>query len=71
MKQHTKCGLITHSAKERGQQKEQYGWGLEIQGIGGRGMVVGQNLKKWGIVKIEGLYKIGGLVTLCQLCKET
>ena len=35
-------------------------------------MVVGQNFKKGGgVLKIEGLYKIAGLVPLCQLCKET
>ena len=29
-KKHIKCGVITHSAKETGQQKEQWGWGLEV-----------------------------------------
>ena len=28
VKQHIKCGMIIHSAKETGQHKEQLGWGL-------------------------------------------
>ena len=36
------CGVITHSAKETGQQKEQYVSGLEVTGKWGCG--VGQNL---------------------------
>ena len=33
-----KCGMITHSAKETGQQKEQREWGLEVTGKwGGEG----------------------------------
>ena len=39
VKQHINCGMITHSAKEAGQQKEQWGWGLEVTG-------------KWGVDKI-------------------
>ena len=27
-----KCGVITHSAKESGKQKEQWGWRLEVTG---------------------------------------
>ena len=26
------CGVITFSAKETGQQKEQWEWGLEVEG---------------------------------------
>ena len=55
--------MITHSAKETGQQKEQWGWRLEEW--------VGQNLKKMGVGNRVGLHKIGGLAPLCQVCKET
>ena len=38
--------MITHLSKETGQQKEQWGWGLEVTGNWGEGD--GQNLKKKG-----------------------
>ena len=43
--------MITHSAKELGQQKEQWVWGLKVAtkwGEGGGGARTGQNLKKGG-----------------------
>ena len=39
--------MITHLAKETGQQKEQCGWGLQVTGKW-RGGEIGQNLKKGG-----------------------
>ena len=45
--------MIIHSAKETGQQNEQWDWALEVKrkwGGGGDGEVVGQNLKE----KVEG-----------------
>ena len=38
--------MITHSAKETGQQKEQWVWGVRGGRVVGMGRVVGQNLKK-------------------------
>ena len=40
--------MITHSAKETGQQKEQWVWGLEVTEKWGES--VGQNLKMEGEV---------------------
>ena len=55
-------GLITHSAKETRQQKQQWRQGLEVTGIRERG---GQNLKKGagGVGRGGGLHKIGGVRT--------
>ena len=39
--------MITHSAKELGQQKEQWVWGLKVTRKWGGGRT-GQNLKKGG-----------------------
>ena len=62
--------MITHSAKETGQQKEQLGWRLEVTGKWG--WLVGQNLKKEGEVStIGGSSWKGGLEPLSQICKET
>ena len=62
--------MITHSAKETGQQKVQWGWHLKVTGKWGEEWV-GQNLKKRGVGNRVGLHKIGGLAPLCQVCKET
>ena len=53
-----KCGTITHSAKETGQQKEQWSWGLEATGKrGGWTNLVreyrGEGLHKVGVVRIS------------------
>ena len=40
--------MITHLAKETGQQKGQCGWGLQVTGKLGGGVEIGQNLKKGG-----------------------
>ena len=55
--------MITHLAKETGQQKGQCGWGLQVTGKSGGGEI-GQNLKKGRA--------IGNIciAPLCQLCKE-
>ena len=42
VKYHINCGVITYSAKETGQEKEQWGWRLEVTG---KWEGVGQNLK--------------------------
>ena len=55
------------SAKETRQQKERWGWRLEAMGKGERG--VGQNMKG-GAGSTEGIHKIEGLETLCQLCYD-
>ena len=53
-------------------RKNSAGVGWRYRELGEGGVVVGQNFKKGGgVLKIEGLYKIAGLVPLCQLCKET
>ena len=47
--------MITHSAKGTGQQKEQWGWGLEVTGKWEEG--IGQNLKKrGGVGNILGVF---------------
>ena len=48
-----------HSAKETGQQKEQWGWRLEAAGKEGGGGS-GQTLKK-GVGNIGGLHKVEGV----------
>ena len=57
---HIKSGTITHSAKETRQQKEQWGWRLDVTGKWEGG---GQNLKRGGGVGNVrgGLHKIGGV----------
>ena len=54
--------MITHSANETGQQKEQLGWRSEITGKWGRGeQGVGQNLKQKGGKQYMGVFvKKGG-----------
>ena len=64
VKQHINCGMITHSAKETGQQKEQWGWGLEVtRKCEGKGW---KKLEKGGVVGNVGgdLHKIVGLAPL-------
>ena len=64
--------MITHSAKETWQQKEQWGWGLEVTEVGGKWWTkhekggVGGGGRQYG----GGLHKIRELPPLCQLCKE-
>ena len=55
------CGVITHSAKEIGQQKEE--WKCGVGGEREVGVEGGQNL--------GDIHILGGLVSLFQLCKET
>ena len=61
LKWHIKCVVITHSAKETGKQKEQ--WGVRVGGDGeveleGGG---GQNLKKKGCRQYKRVFiKYGG-----------
>ena len=39
-----KCGMIANSAKEIGQLKEQWEWGLLVTGVGGEGTKFGKGL---------------------------
>ena len=55
------CGVITHSAKEIEQQKEEWKWGVGgDREVGGEG---GQNL--------GDIHILGVLASRFQLCKET
>ena len=58
--------MITNSAKETGQRKEQWGWGLVVTENWG-----GTKCEKGGKKYMRRLRKIEGLVLLLQLCKET
>ena len=60
--------MITHSAKETWQQKEQWRWGWRWQGrLGG----AEQHFEKEGYAILGGLHKLTALAPFCQLCKET
>ena len=47
------CSVIPHSAKEAGQQKEQWGWGLDVTEKWGRGGRT--KFGKGGVGNIGGL----------------
>ena len=53
--------MVTHSAKETRQQKEQWGWGLVVtEKWGGGGGRLDKVLKRrGGVGNIGGLHKIG------------